>query len=112
MKAVTTIGVVAALLGSFSIALAQNAPSSKGPVSPNSINKGTEPNSPSGSESQTKATGMRATIAGNGKYCKEASANTILDCVYASMSACEKENKANNLRCVTNPKLGTTGSKN
>jgi hypothetical protein len=97
-------------LGSLSIALAQNAPTSKEPVSPNNINKGTEPGSQSGSESQSTATGTPARIAGNAKYCKETSANGPLNCVYASMSACEKVNKANNLRCVANPKAGTTGS--
>ena len=43
MKTLTTFTVVVALASGLSIAAAQNAPTTKAPVSPNSINKGTEP---------------------------------------------------------------------
>ena len=110
MKTLTTFAVVAALASAVSIAAAQNAPTTKAPVSPNSINKGTEPGTPSGSESQTTATGQPARVAGHGKYCSEMT-NNALNCKFASMSACEKQSKADNLHCVANPKRGTTGSR-
>jgi hypothetical protein len=110
MKTLQTVMMVAITLGSISFALAQNAPTSKEPVSPNNINKGTEPGSQSGAESQKAATGKRVQVAGKNKYCRETSANGPLDCVYASMNACESQNKSGNLKCVANPNLGTTGS--
>jgi len=110
MRIVTTIAVVASLLGSVAIVQAQNAPTSKEPLSPGNINKGTEPGSQSGNESHAMATGSAAHVSGTGKFCSETSANGPLDCVYASMSACKKHNTANNLECVANPNLGTTGS--
>jgi hypothetical protein len=110
MKALTALVAIIALTGSLSIAAAQNAPTTKAPVSPNSINKGTEPGTPSGAESQTTATGQPARISGRGKYCSEMT-NSALNCKFASMSACEKQSKSQNLRCVANPKLGTTGSR-
>jgi hypothetical protein len=111
MKIITTMAVVASLLGSVIIAQAQNAPTSKEPLSPANINKGTEPGSQSGNESHAAAIGRGARISGTGKFCSENSANGPLDCVYASMSACKKHNKANNLECVANPDFGTTGSR-
>lgn len=110
VKTLTTIAAIAALAGGLSIAAAQNAPTTKAPVSPNSINKGTEPGTPSGAESQTTATGQPARIAGHGKFCSETS-NQALNCKFASMSACEKQNKSQNLHCVANPNRGTTGSR-
>ena len=110
MRIVATMAVVASLLGSVVIAQGQNAPTSKEPVSPGNINKGTEPGSQSGSESHAAATGSGVRVRGTGKFCKEMSASGPLDCVYASMSDCKKHNTANNLECVANPALGTTGS--
>jgi len=110
MKTLTTFAVAAVLASGLSIAAAQNAPTSKAPVSPNSINKGTLPGTPSGAESQTTATGQPVHIAGHGKFCSEAT-NHALNCKFASMSACEKQSKADNLHCVANPNLGTTGSR-
>ncbi|HET7910416.1 MAG TPA: hypothetical protein VFL49_00135 [Pseudolabrys sp.] len=111
MKTLTMIAVVAALAGGMSLAAAQNAPTSKAPISPNSINKGSEPGTPSGAESQSKATGKPMHVSGKGKYCSETSAKGSLNCVYASMSSCEKHSKSSNMHCVANPKLGTTGSR-
>jgi hypothetical protein len=111
MRLITTMAVVASLLGGVIIAQAQNAPTSKEPVSPGNINKGTEPGSQSGSESHAAATGSGVRISGTKKFCKETSANGPLECVYASMSACKKHNKANNFDCVANPDFGTTGSR-
>jgi hypothetical protein len=110
MKTLTTLAVVAALAGGLSVAAAQNAPTTKAPVAPNSINKGTEPGTPSGAESQTAATGQPARVSGRGKFCSETT-NQALNCKFATMSACEKQNKSQNLRCVANPNLGTTGSR-
>jgi hypothetical protein len=110
MKALTAIAAIAALAGGLSVAAAQNAPNSKAPISPNSINKGSLPGTPSGAESQTTATGKPAHISGRGKFCSETSTNT-LNCKFASMSACEKQNKSDNLHCVANPNVGTTGSR-
>lgn len=110
MRTVTTFAIVAALAGGMSFAAAQNSPTTKAPVAPNSINKGTEPGTPSGSESQTAATGQPAHIAGHGKFCSEMS-NRALNCKFASMSECEKQSKSNNLHCVANPNRGTTGSR-
>ena len=104
------MAVVAALLGSVVIAQAQNAPTSKEPLSPGNINNGTEPGLQSGNESHAAAPGSGVRVRGTGKFCKEMSASGPLDCVYASMSDCKKHNTANNLECVANPALGTTGS--
>lgn len=49
MKSIATAAVGAVLLGGLSIAAAQNAPTSNAPVSPNNINKGTEPGTQCGS---------------------------------------------------------------
>jgi hypothetical protein len=102
--------VAAALASGLSIAAAQNAPTTKAPIAPNSINKGTEPGTPSGAESQATAKGKPARVAGHGKFCSENS-NQALNCKFASMSACEKQNKSQNLHCVANPKQATTGSR-
>ena len=110
MKTLTTFAVIAALASGLSIAAAQNAPTTKAPVSPDSINKGTLPGTPSGAESQTAATGQPARIEGHGKFCSE-TANNALNCKFASMSACEKQSKADNLHCVANPNTGTTGAR-
>lgn len=111
MKKLAAVAVMAALLGGVSVGHAQNAPNSKAPISPNSINKGTEPGTPSGAESQSTATGKPVRVSGKGKYCSERSASGPLSCVYASMSACEKNSKSSNMHCVANPNLGTTGSR-
>lgn len=102
---------VVALFAGTTIAQAQNAPTSKAPLSSSNINKGTEPGAPSGNESHAAATGHPNRISGSGKFCKEMSANGALDCVYASMNACKNANKSSNLQCVANPKMATTGSK-
>ena len=101
----------AALAAGVSIASAQNAPTTNVQPSPNSINKGSRATMPSGSEAQSTATGQYAKVNGSKKFCKETSANGTLDCVYASMSACQKANKSDSLRCVANPRTSTTGSK-
>ena len=110
MKTLTTFAVAAALASALSVAAAQNAPTTRAPISPDSINKGTEPGTPSGAESQRAATGQPARIAGHGKFCSETT-NNALNCKFASMSACEKQSKSGNLRCVANPNRGTTGSR-
>ncbi len=107
MKTFVTIAVAVALIGSISVAGAQNAPTSKVAPSPDSINKGSRPTVTSGAEDQSAASRKSAHVAGKGKFCSKTSASGTLDCFYASMSACQKHNKANNLQCVANPNLGT-----
>ena len=49
---------------------------------------------------------------GTGQFCITTSAsNSSLNCKFASMAACEKEAKAQNLQCSANPNKSTTGSK-
>lgn len=48
---------------------------------------------------------------GNAAFCINTSASGALNCKYASMAACEKDAKPQNLNCSPNPKKGTTGSK-
>lgn len=102
MKFLMTIAAAGLLLGSASLAIAQNAPSTQVAPSPASINKGTRPTVPSGSESQTAAGAKRQHVAGHGKFCKQASPNS-LHCYYASLSSCQKHSKSDALHCVSNP---------
>jgi hypothetical protein len=111
MKILTSAAVVAALIGSIALAQAQNAPTTQTGTSPASINKNNRATLPSGSQAQSTATGQPIRISGSRKFCKETSANGPLSCVYASMSDCKKANASDNLRCVANPRAGTTGSK-
>jgi hypothetical protein len=48
---------------------------------------------------------------GNAAFCIATSAGGPLNCKYASLAACEKDAKPQNLNCSPNPKKGTTGSK-
>jgi hypothetical protein len=48
---------------------------------------------------------------GSGKFCIETSAGGSLNCKFASLAACQKDAKAQNLNCVPNPNSGTTGAK-
>jgi hypothetical protein len=108
MKALTVIAVTAALLTGASVASAQNAaPTTKVTPSPSNINKGSRPTVPSGAEAPSAVTGRHARVSGHGKFCKPTAANGALSCLYASMNACAKHNKANSLHCVANPKFGT-----
>ena len=107
MKALVTFTAAVAVLGSISIAGAQNtAPSTKSSPSPSSINAGHKASVPSGSEARSAVTNSPARVAGKGKFCKPKSVNGPLDCFYMSMKACEQHNQSN-LRCVANPRAGT-----
>jgi hypothetical protein len=87
MKTLTTLTAVAALIAGISIAQAQ------------------------GSMGQT-GSGMQAPqTTGTGAFCIATSPGGPLNCKYASMAACEKDAKAQNLNCSPNPKKSTTGSK-
>ena len=108
MKILTITVAAAALLTSLTLANAQNAPTSTTNPSPNTINKGTLPTTPSGSESQPAANRAPAKIVGKNKFCTQSSAG-VLHCQFASMSACQKQGMQGNLRCVANPSLGTVG---
>jgi hypothetical protein len=87
MKTLTTLTAIAALAAGMSFAQAQGtmgSPSSSG-AAPQQI--GTAP------------------------FCINTSASGGLNCKYASMAACEKDAKPQNLNCSPNPKRSTTGSK-
>jgi len=89
MKTLTTLTAIAALVAGISFAQAQ----------------GTMGKTGSGS-------GMQAPQAtGTGAFCIATSAGGPLNCKYASMAACEKDAKPQNLNCSPNPKKSTTGSK-
>ena len=88
MKTLTTLTAVAALIAGVSIASAQGQ-------------MGSSPMSPGG--------GPKAT--GNAAFCITTSVSGALNCKYASMAACEKDAKPQNLQCSPNPSKSTTGSK-
>jgi hypothetical protein len=111
MKAMTAVAVGAAFFSIISFSLisaadAQNAPTTQTSPSPASVNKSSLATKQSGSESRAAATDTRRRVAGHGRYCSQSSARGTLDCYYASMSACHKHAKSNNLNCVTNPDRG------
>ena len=83
MKTLTTLTAVAALVAGISIAQAQGTMGQTG--------------SSSGSMSSLGVCSIR--IGGP------------LNCKYASLAACEKDAKPQNLNCSSNPKKSTTGSK-
>ncbi len=89
MKTLTTLTAVAALIAGVSIASAQGQ-------------MGSSPMSKSGSAPQAT---------GNAAFCINTSASGALNCKYASMAACEKDAKPQNLNCSPNPNKNTTGSK-
>ena len=92
MKLLTTLTAVAALIAGISIASAQMSPSSSSP----------------GAGSVTSGSSQQAT--GTGKFCIETSPGGALNCKYASLSACQKDARADNKQCAPNPNSGTTGS--
>jgi hypothetical protein len=89
MKTLITVTAIAALAAGISFAQAQ------GTMSP----------PPSGSSMQKSQT------TGNAAFCISTSASGGLNCKYASMAACEKDAKPQNLNCSPNPNKSTTGSK-
>lgn len=95
MKTLTTLTAVATLVAGLSFASAQTTTPKSGAMgSPGS----------SSSMGQQQATG-------SGKFCIETSAGGSLNCKYASLSACEKDAKTQNLNCSPNPKSSTTGAR-
>lgn len=105
MKAITaTTLVIAALFAGAPVAGAQNStPTPKVSPSPSNIDKGVLPTKPSGAEAPHAAAGIHSPVAGNEKYCKAHSVHGTFHCVYASLSDCQKHNKASALRCMANP---------
>jgi hypothetical protein len=89
MKTLTTLTAIAALAAGISFAQAQGT---------------------MGTSSSPSASGAPQTI-GNAAFCINTSASGGLNCKYASMAACEKDAKPQNLNCSPNPKKSTTGSK-
>jgi len=90
MKTFTTLTAVATLVAGISVAQAQGTMGKTG--------------SSSGGMQAPQATG-------NAAFCIATSPGGPLNCKYASMAACEKDAKAQNLNCSPNPKKSTTGSK-
>jgi hypothetical protein len=87
MKTLTTLTAVAALVAGISIAQAQGTMG-------------------------TSSSGMQAPqTTGNAAFCIATSPGGPLNCKYASLAACEKDAKPQNLNCSPNPKKSTTGSK-
>ena len=95
MKTLTTLTAVAALVAGLSIANAQTTTPKSGAM---------------GSSSSSSSMGRQAAT-GSGKFCIETSAGGSLNCKYASLSACQKDAKAQNLNCSPNPNSATTGAK-
>lgn len=63
-------------------------------------------------KTSSPSTSMQAPqTVGNAAFCINTSASGALNCKYASMAACEKDAKPQNLNCSPNPKKSTTGSK-
>ena len=90
MKTLTTLDRRCALVAGISIAQAQ----------------GTMGQTGSSSSSMQKPQ-----TTGNAAFCIATSPGGALNCKYASMAACEKDAKPQNLNCSPNPKKSTTGSK-
>lgn len=87
MKTLTTLTAVVALIAGISIAQAQGTMG-------------------------TSSSGMQAPqTTGNAAFCIATSPGGPLNCKYASLAACEKDAKPQNLNCSPNPKKSTTGSK-
>ena len=87
MKTLTTLTAVVALVAGISIAQAQGTMG-------------------------TSSSGMQAPqTTGNAAFCIATSPSGPLNCKYASLAACEKDAKPQNLNCSPNPKKSTTGSK-
>lgn len=84
MKSLITFTAVAALIAGISVVQAQG----------------------------TMGSGMQAPqTTGNAAFCIATSPGGPLNCKYASLAACEKDAKPQNLNCSPNPKKSTTGSK-
>jgi hypothetical protein len=92
MKTLTTLTAVAALVAGVALAQAQGTMGKSG--------------------SPSTGGGMQAPQAtGNAAFCIATSPGGPLNCKYASLAACEKDAKPQNLNCSPNPKKSTTGSK-
>ena len=89
MKTLTAITAAAALLSSLSIVSAQNTMG----------------------KSSGSMGGSAPHATGNAAFCINTSASGALNCKYATMAACEKDAKPQNLNCSPNPNKGTTGAK-
>ncbi|HZP69123.1 MAG TPA: hypothetical protein VFB29_04190 [Pseudolabrys sp.] len=91
MKPLITLTAIAALFAGVALAQAQGTMGKPG--------------------SSTSGGNMQPQTTGNAAFCITTSPGGLLNCKYASMAACEKDAKAQNLSCSANPKKSTTGSK-
>jgi hypothetical protein len=89
MKTLATFTAIATLVAGVSFAQAQGTMGSPSP--------GT--------------TMQKSQTIGNSPFCINMSASGGLNCKYASMAACEKDAKPQNLNCLPNPNKSTTGSR-
>jgi hypothetical protein len=89
MKTLTTLTAVVTLVAGISIAQAQGTMGQTG----------------------SSSGGMQLQTTGNAAFCIATSPGGPLNCKYASLAACEKDAKPQNLNCSPNPKKSTTGSK-
>lgn len=85
MKTLIALAAAAALAGGVSVASAQ-------------------------STTQKNMNNMKTT--GSAAFCAQNAKSNSMDCKFASMAACEKENKAKGegANCIQNPKSATTGA--
>jgi hypothetical protein len=90
MKTLTAFTTVVALIAGISMAQAQGTMGKSGS---------------SGSGMQPQQT------TGSAAFCIATTPGGPLNCKYASLAACEKDAKPQNLNCSPNPKKSTTGSK-
>jgi hypothetical protein len=103
MKILTTLTAVAALVAGISIAAAQ-APT---------MDRSQTSDKASGTQLDMNSAGTKpgkSQVTGNAAFCINTSASGALNCKYASMAACEKDAKSQNLNCSPNPKKSTTGT--
>jgi hypothetical protein len=120
MKTITTLAAIAALIASISIVNAQNAGGPAGPnASPSNINKGSDPSTPSGSQSGSESGsiaiqsgGMEDRVIGTDKFCVQISkSGGGLECSFVTLESCTKDAQPRGLQCSPNPNMSTTGSK-
>ena len=103
MKHRMLLEVVVTLAIGIGAASAQNQPTTNVAPPPNSINKGSTPSTPSGSEAQSAAQNRSVRITGGAKFCAATAGGKLLRCRYATMAACEKSKAHGNLHCVARP---------
>lgn len=112
MKILTTLTAVAALVLGMSIAAAQTPTTNKMQTQDKASGTQMDLNTSAGANAKSgKTASPGPKTIGMAAFCINTSANGALNCKYASMAACEKDAKPQNLNCSPNPNMGTTGAK-